>query len=86
MMWRYESMKVVEAVIGKEVIDESGDQVGIVEDINWNFEDNRIESIILKEAGISAKIGLGDEKIVSYEMIKTIGDKVLIKGMLLAKK
>lgn len=86
MMWRYESMKVVEAVIGKEVIDESGDQVGIVEDINWNFEDNRIESIILKEAGISAKIGLGDEKIVSYEMIKTIGDKVLIKGLLLAKK
>jgi len=86
MMWRYESMKVVEAVIGKEVIDESGDQVGIVEDINWNFEDNRIEFIILKEAGISAKIGLGDEKIVSYEMIKTIGDKVLIKGMLLAKK
>ncbi len=85
-MWRYESMKVVEAVIGKEVIDESGDQVGIVEDINWNFEDNRIESIILKEAGISAKIGLGDEKIVSYEMIKTIGDKVLIKGLLLAKK
>jgi len=79
-------MKVVEAVIGKEVIDESGDQVGIVEDINWNFEDNRIEFIILKEAGISAKIGLGDEKIVSYEMIKTIGDKVLIKGMLLAKK
>lgn len=75
-------MKIVDEVVGKEVIDESGDQVGIVEDLEWNFEMNKIDSIILKEAGISAKIGLGDKKIVSYEMIETIGDKVLIKGVL----
>ena len=34
----------------------------------------------MKEAGITAKIGLGDKKIVPYEMIETIGDNVLIKG------
>lgn len=41
-------MKIVDEMVGKEVIDESGDQVGIVEDLEWNFVMNRIESIILK--------------------------------------
>lgn len=34
----------------------------------------------MKEAGISAKIGLGDKKIIPYAMIETVGDNVLIKG------
>jgi len=75
-------MKIKDELLGKEVIDESGDQVGIVEDVEWDFETNRVNSIVLKEAGISAKIGLGDKKILSYEMIDAIGDKLLIKGKL----
>ncbi len=75
-------MKIKNDLIGKEVVDESGDQVGIVDDVEWNFESNQVEAIILKEAGISAKIGLGDKKIVSYDMIDAIGDKLLIKGKL----
>ncbi len=75
-------MKIKDELLGKEVIDESGDQVGLVEDVEWDFETNRINSIVLKEAGISAKIGLGDKKILSYEMIDAIGDKLLIKGKL----
>jgi sporulation protein YlmC with PRC-barrel domain len=73
-------MKISDELIGKAVIDESGDQVGIVNDVEWDFEANKIISIILKEAGISAKIGLGDKKIVPYEKIEAIGDTVLIKG------
>ena len=73
-------MKISDELIGKDVIDGSGDQIGFVEDVEWNFKNNRVESFILKEGGISAKIGLGDKKIVPYEMIETIGDKVLIKG------
>lgn len=73
-------MKISEELIGKDVIDESGDQVGLVKDLEWDFETNTVKSIILKEAGISAKIGLGDKKIVPYEKIDAIGDKVLIKG------
>ena len=73
-------MKISDELIGKKVIDESGDQIGIVNDVDWDFDTNKVMSINLKEAGISAKIGLGDKKIVPYEMIETIGDNVLIKG------
>ena len=73
-------MKISDELIGKDVIDESGDQLGLVNDVDWDFETNTVTSIILKEAGISAKIGLGDKKIVPYEKIEAIGDTVLIKG------
>ncbi|MBZ2164610.1 PRC-barrel domain-containing protein [Methanobacterium spitsbergense] len=73
-------MKISDELIGKDVIDESGDQIGIVNDVEWDFETNTVTSIYLKEAGISAKIGLGDKKIVPYEKIEAIGDSVLIKG------
>ncbi len=79
-------MKISDELIGKDVIDGSGDQVGFVEDVEWNFKNNNVESLILKEGGISAKIGLGDKKIVPYEMIETIGDNVLIKGRIFKKE
>jgi sporulation protein YlmC with PRC-barrel domain len=50
-------MKIVGELIGKEVIDASGDQVGVVKDVEWDFKSKMLESIELKEAGISAKIG-----------------------------
>ena len=76
-------MKIEGELVGKEVIDASGDQVGIVKDVEWDFQSKRVESIELEEAGISAKIGLGEKKIVPINMVDEIGDKVLIKGKLL---
>jgi len=73
-------LKISDELISKDVIDESGDKIGIVNDVDWDFEANRVISIHLEEAGISAKIGLGDKKIVPYEKIEAIGDTVLIKG------
>ena len=49
--------------------------------ISFKKSQVKLFSIVnLKEAGISAKIGLGDKKIVPYEKIEAIGDSVLIKG------
>lgn len=79
-------MKIVDELTGKSVIDESGDQIGIIKDVEWDFATNKVESITLQEAGISAKIGLGDKKIVPYEMIEAIGDTVLIKGRVFKKE
>ena len=76
-------MKINSELVGKEVIDASGDQVGIVKDVEWDFESKRVESIELEEAGISSKIGLGEKKVVPINMVDQIGDKVLIKGRLL---
>ena len=75
-------MKIQDELIGKEVIDESGDVVGIVKDVEWDFKSKMVEAIELKEGGISAKIGLGEKKIVPISMVDQIGDKVLIKGLL----
>lgn len=75
-------MKIVDELIGKEVIDESGDVVGSVKDVEWDFKSKMVESIELKEGGISAKIGLGEKKILPISMVEQIGDKVLIKGLL----
>lgn len=79
-------MKISDELIGKEVIDESGDQVGIVEDVEWNIITNSVESLYLKEAGLSAKFGLGDNKIVPYSSVDTIGEKVLTKGIIWKKE
>jgi sporulation protein YlmC with PRC-barrel domain len=77
-------MKISNELIGKEVIDDSGDQVGFVKDVEWNPEVNKVESIELKEGGVSAKLGLGEKKMVPIDQVVTIGDKVLIKGFLLS--
>jgi sporulation protein YlmC with PRC-barrel domain len=81
-----EYMKINDDLLGKEVIDESGDQVGIVKEVEWDASSNKVTSIILKEGGISAKIGLGDKQMVPYENINKIGDKVLIRGRLFPTK
>ncbi len=75
-------MKIEDELLGKEVIDASGNQVGVVKDVEWDFKSKKVESIELEEAGISAKIGLGEKKIVPINMVDEIGDKVLIRGKL----
>lgn len=79
-------MKISEDLLGKEVVDETGDQVGIVKEVEWDAQDNRVTSIILREGGISAKIGLGDKQRVPYDNVEEIGDKVLIRGRLFPTK
>lgn len=73
-------MKIEDDLIGKEVIDASGDKVGTVKEVEWDFQSKKVESIELEEAGISSKIGLGDKRVVPINEVKEIGDKVLIKS------
>lgn len=73
-------MKIVDELKGKDVIDESGDKIGEIKDVEWNPQTNKIECLILREGGVSAKVGLGEKRIVDYERIDAIGDKVLLKG------
>lgn len=75
-------MKIEDELIGKEVIDASGDQVGVVKDVEWDFKSKNVTAFELKEAGLTAKIGLGENKIVPIDMVSEVGDKVLVKGRL----
>lgn len=73
-------MKVVEQIKGKEVIDSTAMVVGKVKDIEINWDENQIEAIVVGESGISASLGLSkDEKFIPYDMVKQIGDKIILK-------
>jgi sporulation protein YlmC with PRC-barrel domain len=64
---------------GKEVIDNEGNRIGEVEDIDLDLRSRRIEGLVLREGGLTAKIGIGDKRTVPCNMIYKIGEKVLLK-------
>jgi len=69
----------MEKIIGKEVIDNSALILGRVKDIEVNIKTNEIEALILGKGGIAESLGLSNsEVIISYDIIKEIGDKILI--------
>ena len=54
--------------------------VGKVKDIEVNWSTNEIEAIVLGKGGLSESLGLSkEENIIPYDMIKQIGDKILLK-------
>ncbi|MGZ7095863.1 MAG: PRC-barrel domain-containing protein [Methanobacterium sp.] len=73
-------MKIDDELKGKDVIDDSGDKIGEINDVEWNPGTNMVESIIITEGGASATIGLGDKREISFNEVKSIGEKVLLKG------
>ncbi len=76
-------MKINDELKGKEVIDENGDKVGEIDDVEWNPQTNMVESLIVTEGGASAKLGIGDKTVISFTDVDSIGEKVLIKkGMM----
>jgi len=75
-------MRVVEDIIGKEVLDSSASVIGKVKDIEVDLETRTIEALILGKGGLSESLGLSKgETIVPYEMVKKIGDKILLEGL-----
>lgn len=70
----------IDDIKGKEVIDDKGNIVGEVEDIDLDFKNLRIEGLVLRESGLTGKIGRGETKIIPCSMVDAIGEKVLLKG------
>lgn len=73
-------MKIVNELKGKEVIDASGNKVGEINDVEWNPQTNRIESLVVAEGGASSILGVGKKREIKYEEIETIGEKILLKS------
>ena len=73
-------MKIADELKGKEVVDSTGNKIGEISDVEWNPKSNMVESIIVTEGGASATVGMGKKKEISYNMVKTIGEKVLLKS------
>ena len=69
----------IDEIKGKEVIDNNGNKIGEVSDIELDLRNRRIEGIIYREGGISSKVGMGKEQTIPCDMIDKIGDKVLLR-------
>ncbi|NTV79460.1 MAG: photosystem reaction center subunit H [Clostridiales bacterium] len=74
-------MRIVEEIIGKEVLDSSATIIGKVKDVDMDPVTTKIEALVLSKGGISEGLGLSKgETIVPFDMVKKIGDKVLLKS------
>ncbi|MBU4547720.1 MAG: PRC-barrel domain-containing protein, partial [Euryarchaeota archaeon] len=68
-------------IVGKEVLDNSATIIGKVKDVEMDLETKTIEALILGKGGISEGLGISKgETIVPYDMVKKIGDKILLKS------
>jgi sporulation protein YlmC with PRC-barrel domain len=73
-------VNIADDVFGKEVIDDSGIVMGVVKDVVWDFENNRMESLVVEKGGggLRSIFGSGERNLVLYEHIHSIGDKILV--------
>ena len=68
-------MKVKDELIGKEVLDAKGHELGKVDDVDVDFNSDKIDSIILHEGGRLR----GRDRVIPYSMIETVGERILLK-------
>ncbi len=73
-------MRVVDDIIGKEVLDSTAVIMGKIKDIEFDTASNSAESLIVTKGGISESIGISkSEIVVPFEMVNIVGDKVVLK-------
>lgn len=64
---------------GKEVIDSYGNVLGKVNNISWDKSTNEIKFFEIGSGGLMEMLGRGEKKILPFDIIETIGEKILIK-------
>ncbi len=72
-------MRVKDELFGKEVLDADVQIVGKVSDVVLDKDTYEVTDLVLKKIGISEQIK-ASENMVPMELVKVIGDKILLKG------
>ena len=72
-------MRIKDELFGKEVLDAEIQIVGKVTDVVFDKDTFEITDIVIKKTGFSEQIK-ASENIVPMELVKAIGDKILLKG------
>jgi len=72
-------MRIKDELFGKEVIDADVQIVGKVSDVVLDKDTYEITDLVLKRSGLSEQIK-ASEDMVPMELVKVIGDKILLKG------
>ena len=72
-------MRVKDELFGKEVLDAEIQIVGKVADIVIDKDTFEVTDLVIKKTGFSEQIK-ASENMVPMELVKAIGDKILLKG------
>ena len=72
-------MRIKDELFGKEVIDADIQIVGKISDAIFDKDTFELTDIVIKKTGFSEQIK-ASENVIPIELIKVIGDKVLLKG------
>ena len=72
-------MRIRDELFGKEVLDADIQIVGKVHDVVFDKDTFEVTDIVLKKTGFSEQIK-ASENVIPMELVKVIGDKVLLKG------
>ena len=72
-------MRIKDELFGKEVLDADIQIVGKVSDVIFDKDTFEVTDLVLKKTGFSEQIK-ASEDVVPFELIKVIGDKILLKG------
>ncbi len=68
-------MKIKDDLVGRDVLDATGHKIGEVDDVDVDFDNERISAIILHEGGILRS----KDKIIPYNMVEAVGERVILK-------
>ena len=66
---------------GKDIVDSNGDKVGVVDDVEIDVMNKMVTGLVAKEGSLSSKLGMGEERMISMDMVDAIGDKVVLRRM-----
>ena len=72
-------MRIKDDLFGKEVIDADIQIAGKVTDVIMDKDTLEITDFVIKKTGLSEQIK-SSENLVPIELVKVIGDKILLKG------
>ena len=72
-------MRIKDELFGKEVLDAEIQIVGKVIDVVLDRDTFEITDLVIKKTGLSEQIK-ASENLVPMELVKVIGDKILLKG------
>ncbi|WP_458405682.1 PRC-barrel domain-containing protein [Methanobrevibacter sp.] len=72
-------MRIKDELFGKEVLDADIQIVGKVHDVIIDKDTFEMTDLVLKRSGFSEQIK-SSEDVVPMELVKVIGDKILLKG------
>ena len=73
-------MRIKEDLINKEVLDGGADLIGKVIDVVMDKDTFEVTDLVIKKTGIADQIKAGGENVVPIELVKVIGDKILLKS------